>query len=60
MNSLYSALFNYELKYFIYLHMQKIYNWIGHFLIGLTDSISLKWISGVLFYTDPKTGKILK
>ena len=50
--------FNYNI-YSCY-YMTKIYNWIGHFLIGFMDSISLRWISGVLFYTDPKTHKILK
>lgn len=40
--------------------MPNLYTWLGHFLIGVMDSLSLKWISGVLFYTDPKTHKILK
>lgn len=39
--------------------MKNIYTILGHFLIGLTDSLSPKWIFGLLFYTDPLTGKIL-
>ena len=37
----------------------KFYNILGHFLIGLFDSLSLTWIKGLLFYSDPVTGKIL-
>lgn len=40
--------------------MPNLYTSLGHFLIGFTDSISLNWIKGILFYTDPKTHKILK
>lgn len=36
-----------------------MYTIVGNFLIGFIDSISLSWIKGVLFYTDPVTGKIL-
>jgi len=39
--------------------MKNIYNILGHFLIGLFDSLSLSWIRGILFYTDPLTGRIL-
>jgi len=39
--------------------MKNIYTLLGHFLIGLTDSLSPSWITGVLLYTDPQTGKIL-
>lgn len=39
--------------------MKNIYTLLGHFLIGVFDSLSLSWIRGILFYTDPVTGKIL-
>ena len=39
--------------------MKNIYTLLGHFLIGLSDSLSPSWITGVLLYTDPQTGKIL-
>lgn len=39
--------------------MKRVYTIIGNFLIGLIDSISMSWVKGVLFYTDPVTGKIL-
>ena len=39
--------------------MPNIYNNLGHFLVGLMDSISLSWIKGILFYTDPMTKRIL-
>lgn len=39
--------------------MKNIYTIIGHFLLGVCDSISLSWIRGILFYTDPITGRIL-
>lgn len=40
--------------------MSKFYTAIGHFLIGFTDSISLRWVSDILFYTDRRTKKILQ
>lgn len=40
--------------------MSKFYTSIGHFLIGLTDSISLRWVTDILFYTDRRTKKILQ
>ena len=39
--------------------MSNIYNSLGHFLLGVMDSVSLTWIKGILFYTDPMTKKIL-
>jgi hypothetical protein len=39
--------------------MKKLYTIAGNFLIGFLDSVSMSWIRGVLFYTDPVTGKIL-
>ena len=39
--------------------MPGIYNSLGHFLLGVFDSISLSWIKGILFYTDPMTKRIL-
>lgn len=36
--------------------MSKFYTNLGHFLIGISDSLSTKWIKGVLFYTDPRKG----
>jgi uncharacterized membrane protein len=39
--------------------MNKIYTALGHFLLGLRDSLSLSWVTGLLLYTDPQTGKIL-
>jgi len=40
--------------------MTSLYTKLGLFLIGFSDSISLKWITGILFYADPKTKQILK
>lgn len=40
--------------------MTNFFTFIGHFLIGLTDSLSLKWVTGILFYTDPQTHSIMK
>ena len=39
--------------------MKKVYTPLGHFLIGLCDSLSPSWIPDLLFYTNPQTGKIL-
>ena len=39
--------------------MPNIYNFVGHFLLGLLDSMSLSWVKGILFYTDPMTKRIL-
>jgi uncharacterized membrane protein len=39
--------------------MQSLYNPLGHFLLGICDSLSISWIRGILFYTDPRTGRIL-
>ena len=39
--------------------MSTIFNLTGHFLLGLFDSLSLSWIKGILFYTDPMTKRIL-
>lgn len=39
--------------------MKKIYTILGNFLIGVCDSLSISWVKGVLFYTDPLTGRIL-
>ena len=36
-----------------------MYTALGHFLIGFTDSISPSWITGILFYTDRRTNRIL-
>lgn len=40
--------------------MSKIYTTIGLFLIGIMDSISWRWITDILFYTDRRTKRILK
>jgi hypothetical protein len=40
--------------------MTKFYTALGHFLIGFTDSVSLRWVPDILFYTDRKTKKILQ
>ena len=39
--------------------MPNLYNVVGHFLLGLSDSLSLSWVKGILFYTDPMTKRIL-
>ena len=39
--------------------MEHTCNVLGHFLHGIRDSISLSWIKGILFYTDPMTKRIL-
>ena len=39
--------------------MRNIFDLIGHFLLGMRDSLSLGWIKGILFYTDPVSKKIL-
>lgn len=39
--------------------MEWFYTRIGHFLIGLSDALSPRWIKEVLFYTDRRTKKIL-
>ena len=40
--------------------MSRFYTAIGLFLIGFMDSISPRWITEVLFYTDRRTKRILK
>lgn len=35
------------------------YTILGHFLVGLTDSLDFKCIINLLFYTNPRTGRIL-
>jgi hypothetical protein len=34
------------------------YTKLAMFLTGIIHSISLKWITGILFYVDPSTKKI--
>lgn len=41
------------------MNMQGFYTRLGHFLIGISDSLSLKWITGILFFTNPITRRIL-
>ena len=40
--------------------MSKFYTAIGLFLIGIMDSISWRWITDILFYTDRRNRRILR